>query len=79
MRPKKSVVEIESDALSCWCFLRDLWQTEDHPGVDLSKTELSHQTEPVHGPEWQTDIVSTYNSLSYKEKNQKSMIVLNNL
>lgn len=57
MRPKKSVVEIESDALSCWCFLRDLWQTEDHPGVDLSKTELSHQTEPVHGPEWQTDIL----------------------
>lgn len=48
-------MEIEGDALSCWCFLGHLWQTEDHPGVDLSKTELSHQTEPVHGPAWHTE------------------------
>lgn len=48
--PKKSVAEIESDALPCRRFVRDLWQTENHPGVDLSKTELSHQTESVHWP-----------------------------
>lgn len=55
LRPKKSVVETESDALSCWCFLRHLWQTENHPGVDLSETELSHQAEPVHGPVRRTE------------------------
>lgn len=43
-------MEIESDALSCWSFLRHLWQTENHPRVDLCKTELSYQTETVHGP-----------------------------
>lgn len=48
-------MEIKSDAFSCWCFLRHLWQTENHPGVDLCKTELSHQTEPVHGPVRQTE------------------------
>lgn len=48
--PEKSVAEIESDALPCRRFVRDLWQTENHPGVDLSKTELSHQTESVHWP-----------------------------
>lgn len=53
LRPKKGVLEIESDALSSWCLLRHLWQTESHPRVDLCKTELSHQTEPVHGPGWQ--------------------------
>lgn len=47
---KEGVMEIESDALSCWCFLGHFRQTEDNPGVDLCKTELSHQTESVHGP-----------------------------
>ena len=51
LRAKESVMEIESNALSSWCFLRHLWQTENYPGVDLSKTELPHQAEPVHGPE----------------------------
>lgn len=50
LRPKESVAEIESDALSRRRFVRDLWQTENHPGVDLSKTELSHQAESVHWP-----------------------------
>lgn len=50
--PEKSVAEIESDVLSCRRFVRDLWQTENHPGVDLSETELSHQTESVHWPAW---------------------------
>lgn len=47
---KEGVMEIESDALPCWCFLRHFRQTENNPGVDLCKTELSHQTESVHGP-----------------------------
>lgn len=49
-------MEIEGDVLSCRRLLRHLRQTEDDPGVDLCKTELSHQTEPVHGPGSKTEI-----------------------
>lgn len=47
---KEGVMEMESDVLSCRCFLRHFRQTEHNPGVDLCKTELSYQTESVHGP-----------------------------
>lgn len=47
--PEKSVLETESDGFSSWCLFRHLRQTKNHPGVNFCKTELSHQTEPVHG------------------------------
>lgn len=48
---QKSIAKIESDVVFSRCFFWDLWQTENHPGVDLCKTELPHQAKTVHGSE----------------------------
>lgn len=52
---KERVVEVEGHTLPCRRFFRHLWQTENHPGMNFSKTELPHQTELVHWPETEMD------------------------
>ena len=53
LRAEESVLKEEGYVLSCWSFLWDLRQTEDHPGVDLCKAKLTSQREGVHRSGWE--------------------------
>ena len=45
---QEGVGEVQGDGVTGGGLLRDLGQTETHPGVDLSQTELTRQTQTAH-------------------------------